>query len=80
MKKRNVIFVFLLGVFAAGAILSQSSNDQRIEVRLKDSGKMYLLGEPIVFDVQVENLGNSDTYLRGADAQSGYVQIFVSRR
>lgn len=55
----------------------KSTNNLIVEVKQPKSS--YVLGEIISLNIEVENQGELDAYLFGADVESGYLHILISQ-
>jgi len=54
--------------------LASSGSDLRVRVSVPKTD--FILGETIILNTEVENIGKSNLLLRGADVGSGYVKLF----
>ena len=74
------VFSLLVVLGRTPAISSLYAKEQsdNLEVRLSPTKKSFIQGEVVGISVEVTNRGESDVQVLGADAQSGYLRLFVA--
>lgn len=76
MKIRNNILVAVVGIFVGSA---SSAQEQRgLKVKISPLKSSYTQGEVVTLDVEVANNHSSDIFVKGADAESGYLKILIA--
>lgn len=73
----SLFFGFGIGEARMKASHSAHQIDQ-LQVKLKTSKEAYVQGEIVPLSIEVANTSSSDVFLKGADAESGYVKIYVA--
>ena len=82
MKSKSVLLVCVL-ITIVGAVFSSStlktvSSENNIVISAIPAQSKFTLGEPVSIDIEIINQGDSEVYLHGTTAQSGYVKFFIS--
>lgn len=77
-----LVLVSLFFGFGIGGTRMKASHStgqvDDLQVKLKTSKTAYVQGEIVPLNIEVVNTGSSDVFLKGADAESGYVKIYVA--
>jgi hypothetical protein len=76
-----LIFIFLL--IALGVSMAQKDKlpktaESYIKVKVETSKEIYSQGEIVSLNFVVSNTETSDTYLKGASADSGYLWVYIA--
>lgn len=79
----TVFFVFGFVLVILGIGKSENTNSSQLQqpnlnVKISSYKDSYIQGEVVRLNIEITNNESFDVFLRGTDAKSGYVKIFVS--
>jgi hypothetical protein len=83
MKSTKLNFIALLLCILWSTIgftdSKAQSYNQNITLQVESTKESYILGEIVLFNVEVKNQSEIDTYLYGTDVESGYLHVLISQ-